>query len=281
MINGKLLFVIGLQIIFVYGQPIFTPMAGQFGLPLDTLGAATGYAGGGAGFPLLSPMELNAIMAAQVRGGNFKSAFTPDTEPQGYSGYSGFAGNNNGFMPNFEEGFSNDGNSEFYEAPQHGEPFPVQEAEPQMKKPEPKGRDNRGRYHKDDASEGPVEGEHSEGPQEPRHEQNPRHHQEHRESGPSNGQSRQRGAYREEERESAEPNYNEPASGGAYREYRGSSGPSSSADASEGSDGPDGPGSPGSPGSPEPYSGGQERETYRDEAPSEHFRDNARLRHNH
>ncbi|XP_053206654.1 pro-resilin-like [Panonychus citri] len=242
----KLIFVLGVQIVLVYGQPIFTPMAGHvgvpvgahvgapamgghFGLPIDTLGAASGYAGGGAGFPLLSPMELNAIMEAQARGGNFKAAFTPDTEPQGFAGYGQQQQQQHGgFMPNFEDGFGQEGNSEFYEAPHHGEPFPAHEADSDVKQPEPKGRDNRdnrGPYHKDDAIE---DGPSSEGPQEP---QEPREIVNGRggQIEPSNGHPGQQRGYREEERDSGEPQIqNEPALRGAYREYRGEGGSSSS-----------------------------------------------------
>lgn len=75
-------------------------------------GAATAFSGG-IGIPLLSPLELNAIIEAQS-GTPFKSAFTEgDAEVSGFSG---------AFPASFDEGFANDKDTEFYESPQHGEP---------------------------------------------------------------------------------------------------------------------------------------------------------------
>lgn len=82
-------------------------------------------------------------MEAQAGGGAFKSAFAPGSEVSGFSG---------SFPTSFDEGFSNDKDTEFYEPPKHGEPpIPAEEAK---EGPVERGRDSRGAYHKD---EGPPE----------------------------------------------------------------------------------------------------------------------------
>lgn len=243
MINGKLLVILGVQIVLTHGQPFFAPMAGQFGLQLEPYGAATGYAGGGVGIPLLSPLELNAIMEAQAKAGNLKTAFTPNTQPQGFAGYS-----NNEYMPNFEEGFDNEGNSEFYESPRHGDGFP--DPDSVDKEPETKGRDSRSHYSKDDSEEDLQKPSHGRSGYQSKHGFS-------EESNSQGGFTPQRGNSRDEETGSAEP-----ASGGAYREHRGEGGSAEGPEESEGVEG-----------GPEPYSGGAEGERYRDDEPPENYRD--------
>lgn len=83
-------------------------------------GAASGFTGG-IGIPLLSPMELNAIIEAQS-GSPFKSSLA-----DGEGDIAGFSG---AFPASFDEGFGAEKDTEFYEAPAHGEPTIPKEQEP-------------------------------------------------------------------------------------------------------------------------------------------------------
>ncbi|XP_074593755.1 uncharacterized protein LOC141849363 [Brevipalpus obovatus] len=198
-----------------YSQPLFSPMAATLaagpalGVPLDTFGAASAFSGG-MGMPLLSPLELNAIMEAQSGlgggGGGYKSAFAPsDSEVTGFSG---------GFPGNFDEGFSNERENEFYEPPQRGEPVvPAGESgedRPSSSSdqgPSENPRDSRGAYHKDSGEgEGPPEpAEHREPEEKGYREREPEGGYRGEEGGPSAYRSRGKGAYEDRGEPSGPP----------------------------------------------------------------------------